>query len=196
YREAGGGVGRRGGDAAAVAQPGGELAVVDGAPAEGRFRQSAVPAIVGDFLQQVLRVHGPNASTFRSNLRAPRLGTACEMRRNRPTANQARRYPSTTKRPTSQVGGLMGRIPTAGKGRYSLSAVTVGGPHWAKYVWSWEISHKTVGGTRLRPGPRHRARAARRWRSRRCRRGRRNCRARGPRQKRGAPPAPLRRAAS
>jgi len=33
-----------------------------------------VPAIVGDFLQQVLRVHGPNASTFRSDLRAPRLG--------------------------------------------------------------------------------------------------------------------------
>src|SRR5262249_22490627 len=39
-------------------------AVVDGAPAEGRFRKSAVPAIVGDFLQQVLRVHGLYASRF------------------------------------------------------------------------------------------------------------------------------------
>src|SRR5262245_56161169 len=76
--EAADAVERLGGDAAAVAQPRGELAVVDGAPAEGRFRKSAVPAIVGDFLQQVLRVHGPNASAFRSDLRAPRLGTACE----------------------------------------------------------------------------------------------------------------------
>src|SRR5262249_60566913 len=130
--EAADAVERLGGDAAAVAQPRGELAVVDGALAEGRFRQAAVPAIVGDFLQQVLRVHGPNASTFRSDLRAPRLGTACEGRRNRPTANQARRCPSTTKRPTSQVGSPIGRIPTTGKGRYSLSDATIGGPHRAK----------------------------------------------------------------
>src|SRR5262249_39140239 len=99
--EAADAVGGVGGGAAAVAQPRGELAVIDGAPAEGRFRKAAVATIVGDFLQQVLRVHGP---TFRSNLRAPRLGTACGVRRNRPTANQARGYPSTTKRPTSQVG--------------------------------------------------------------------------------------------
>src|SRR5262245_41512046 len=72
--EAADAVERLGGDAAAVAQPRSELAVIDGAPAEGRFRKSAVPAIVGDFLQQVLRVHGLYASTFRSDLRAPRLG--------------------------------------------------------------------------------------------------------------------------
>src|SRR5215472_6482348 len=102
--EAADAVERLGGDAAAVAQPRGELAVVDGAPAERRFRKSAVPAIVGDFLQQVLRLHGLYASTFRSDLRAPRLETAWEGRRNRPTANQARRCPSTTKSPTAQVG--------------------------------------------------------------------------------------------
>src|SRR5215475_2806853 len=84
FHEAADAVERLGGDAAAVAQPRGELAVVDGAPAEGRFRKSAVPAIVGDFLQQVLRVHGLYASTFRSDLRVPRLGTAWEGRRNRP----------------------------------------------------------------------------------------------------------------
>ncbi len=60
--EAADAVERLGGDAAAVAQPRGELAVVDGAPAEGRFGKPGVPAIVGDFLQQFLRVHGPNAS--------------------------------------------------------------------------------------------------------------------------------------
>src|SRR5262245_43379944 len=49
---------RVGGDTAAVAQPGGELAVVDGAPSESRLGKSAVPAIVGDLLQQFLGVHG------------------------------------------------------------------------------------------------------------------------------------------
>ena len=48
---------RLGGDAAAVAKPARELAVVDGAPAEGGFGQAGLPAIVGDFLQQFLRVH-------------------------------------------------------------------------------------------------------------------------------------------
>src|SRR5262249_56825073 len=99
-QEAAGAVEWLGGDAAAVAQPRGELAVIDGAPAEGRFRKAAVATIVGDFLQQVLRVHGP---TFRSNLRAPRLGTACGVRRNRPTANQARGDPSPPKRPPSHL---------------------------------------------------------------------------------------------
>src|SRR5262249_27379190 len=46
----------------------------------------------------------------------------------------------------------------------------IGGPHQARYVGSWEASHKIVGGTRLKPEPRHRARAVRRWRSRRGRR--------------------------
>ena len=34
-----------------------ELAVIDGTAAEGGFRKPAVPAIVGDFLQQFLGVH-------------------------------------------------------------------------------------------------------------------------------------------
>src|SRR5262249_26525217 len=74
--EAADAVERLGGGAAAVAQSRGERAVVCGGARAGGLRKSAVPAIVGDFLQQVLRVHGPNAST--SDLRAPRLGTACE----------------------------------------------------------------------------------------------------------------------
>src|SRR5262245_15818847 len=40
-----------GGDAAAVTQPRGELAVVDGAATEGRFRYPGVAAIFGDLLQ-------------------------------------------------------------------------------------------------------------------------------------------------
>src|SRR5262249_54367067 len=173
FHEAADAVERLGGDAAAVAQPRGELTVVDGAPAEGRFRKSAVPAIVGDLLQQVLRVHGLYASTFRSDLRAPRLGTAWEGRRNQPTANQARRCPSTTKGPTAQVGRQMGCIPTTEKGRYCLGAAAVGGLHHPGYVGSWEVSHKIVGRTQLKPGRRHRAHAARRRRSRRYRRRRR-----------------------
>ena len=49
---------RVGGDAAAIAQPRGKLAVVDGAPAEGRFRQAGLAAIVGDFRKELLRIHG------------------------------------------------------------------------------------------------------------------------------------------
>ncbi len=49
---------RVGGDAAAIAQPRGELAVVDGAAAEGRFGKPGLAAIVGDFVKQLLRVHG------------------------------------------------------------------------------------------------------------------------------------------
>jgi len=46
-----------GGDATAVAQPRGKLAVVDGAPSESRLGKSAVAAIVGNLLQQFLGVH-------------------------------------------------------------------------------------------------------------------------------------------
>ena len=56
--EAADAVERFGGDAAAVAQPAGELAVVDGAAAEGRFGQAGLAAVIGNFLQQLLRVHG------------------------------------------------------------------------------------------------------------------------------------------
>src|ERR1700731_1933294 len=47
-----------GGDAAAIAQPRRELAVVDRAAAEGGFGQAGAPAIIGDFRKQLLCVHG------------------------------------------------------------------------------------------------------------------------------------------
>ena len=74
---------RVGGDAAAVAQPRGELAVIDGAAAEGRFRKPGLAAIVRNFLKELLRVHGvtrlPDVSSFprvavRAYDRAVRLG--------------------------------------------------------------------------------------------------------------------------
>ena len=55
--EAADAVERLGGDAPAVAQAACELAVVDGAAAEGRFRQAALAAEIGDFLQDGI-VHG------------------------------------------------------------------------------------------------------------------------------------------
>src|SRR3979409_1506503 len=57
FHEAPDAVERLGRDPTAVAQPRGQLAVIDGTPAEGRFREPAVPTIVGDFLQQFLGVH-------------------------------------------------------------------------------------------------------------------------------------------
>ena len=55
--EAADAVERLGGDAPAVAQAACELAVVDGAAAEGRFRQAHLTAEIGDFLQDDI-VHG------------------------------------------------------------------------------------------------------------------------------------------
>ena len=79
--EAADAVERLGGDAAAVAQPAGELAVVDRAAAEGRFGQAGLPAIVGDFLQQFLRVHGACPRCFLrsapSAIQAAWLGFVC-----------------------------------------------------------------------------------------------------------------------
>ena len=49
---------RVGGDAAAIAQPRRELAVVHRAAAEGGFGQAGAPAIIGDFRKQLLCVHG------------------------------------------------------------------------------------------------------------------------------------------
>ena len=49
---------RVGGDAPAVAQPRRELAVVDRAAAEGGFGKPGLPAIFGNFLQELLGVHG------------------------------------------------------------------------------------------------------------------------------------------
>ena len=69
---------RVGGDAAAVAQPGGELAVIDGAASEGRFGKSGLAAIIADFLKQLLGVHGTAASYwFPRPRRAAVLGLLC-----------------------------------------------------------------------------------------------------------------------
>src|SRR4029079_6146243 len=59
-----------GGDAAPVAKPAGELAVVDRAPAEGGLGQARLPAIIGNLLQQFLRVHGGDP---RVSPRVPRM---------------------------------------------------------------------------------------------------------------------------
>src|SRR5262249_29522687 len=123
---------------------------------------------VGDFLQQVLRVHGLYASTFRSDLRAPRLGRlgrgagAGPQRTKRAGVRQPQNVPLHGWEAKWEISQLQ-------KTPYSLRVVTVGGLRQAKYVGSWEVSHKMVGGTRLKPGASHRARAARRWRSQRCR---------------------------
>ena len=55
---------RVGRDPPAVAQPRRELAVVDGAAAEGRFGEPGLAAIVGDFLQQLLVVHPGHGRLF------------------------------------------------------------------------------------------------------------------------------------
>ena len=60
---------RVGGDAAAIAQAAGELAVVDGAAAEGRFGEPALAAEFADLLQDLL-VHG---ESFRSERLCGRL---------------------------------------------------------------------------------------------------------------------------
>src|SRR5215203_1045802 len=70
-----------GGDAAAVAKAAGELAVVDRAPAEGGFSQTSLPAIIGNFLQQLLRVHG---ACPRVSPRVPRLRLLARLLRARP----------------------------------------------------------------------------------------------------------------
>jgi hypothetical protein len=48
---------RLGGDAAAVAQAISELAVIDGAASERRFRQPGLAAVIGNPRQQLLRRH-------------------------------------------------------------------------------------------------------------------------------------------
>src|SRR5262249_17903250 len=80
---------RLGGDAAAVAQSRGELAVVDSTAAEGRFRQSAVPTVIGDLLQQFLRVHGRGTPEFRSHPARAGLDWTAWVRRDQHPGNQA-----------------------------------------------------------------------------------------------------------
>src|SRR5262245_3085349 len=170
--EAADAVERLGGDAAAVAQPRGELAVIDGTPAEGRFRKSAVPAIVGDFLQQVLRVHGLYASTFRSDLRVPRLGTAWRgtgtgpQRTKRADVRQPQKVPLHRWEAKWDISQLQKGpiLSTRGRGWWATS------PGICGIVGSIP---QEGGRNPLKPARSHRARAAPRWRSRRCRRCRR-----------------------
>src|SRR5262249_455039 len=51
---------RVGGDAAAIAQPRRQLAIIDGAPAERGFRKAGAPAVIRNFLEQLLCVHCPS----------------------------------------------------------------------------------------------------------------------------------------
>jgi len=62
---------RVGGDAPAIAQPRGKLAVVDRAPPEGRFREPALAAVIRDFLKEFLGVHdaAPAVSSPRGRVR-------------------------------------------------------------------------------------------------------------------------------
>src|SRR5208282_4013439 len=53
---------RIGRDPTAIAQPGGELAVIDGAAPECRFGKPGLAAIIADFLKQLLGFHGTAAS--------------------------------------------------------------------------------------------------------------------------------------
>src|SRR4029450_10667533 len=97
---------RVGGDAAAVAQPGGELAVIDRAPAEGRLGEAGVPAIVGNFLQQVLSVHGWASDAGVASLPSFLRLASCALPLR--GANQGIAYSSTTNHPTRAVGLMMG----------------------------------------------------------------------------------------
>src|SRR3954471_12732468 len=63
---------RVGGDAPPVAQAARELAVVDGAASESRFRQSHLTAEIGDFLQDRV-VHGDFLSMARSTRALPQI---------------------------------------------------------------------------------------------------------------------------
>ena len=171
--EAADAVERLGGDAAAVAQPRGELAVVDGAAAEGGFGKPGLPAIVGDFLQQLLGVHA-KTPRLRVSLRsrARPLRRAYVMRRTG-TANQLRQEASTTKHPIRAVGGMMGTCPIGGNAHVSLrkmhpmyhimGRIWGGGKCPTRGPWPPAVNLPPAN-----PAP-----AARRRRSRRCRRGRR-----------------------
>ena len=101
-----------GGDAAAVAQPRGELAVIDGAPAERGFGKSGVAAVVRDFLEELLCVHseyrpcGPALRRF--PCAQPALDGLISPTRDVLLGNQAVGRRSTTKPPTCGVGNLVG----------------------------------------------------------------------------------------
>jgi hypothetical protein len=86
---------RVGGDAPAIAQPGGELAVIDGAAPEGRFGEAGLAAIVRDFLEQLLGVHNA-APQVSSNSARPLAGFWCGIsveRTNAPRPGQPQSCP-------------------------------------------------------------------------------------------------------
>ena len=100
---------RVGRDPTAVAQPRGELAVIDGAASERRFGKSGLAAIVGDFLKQLLGVHGtPLPIGFLDQGARPFWDCFARVPQGR--ANQLGRRGSTTKLPTIRVGKMMGYI--------------------------------------------------------------------------------------
>src|SRR5262245_58531938 len=93
---------RVGGDAPTVAQPRGELAVVDGAPAEGRLGKPGVSAIVGNFLQQILSVHDWASDAGVASLPSFLRLASCALPLR--GANQGIACSSTTNDPTTAVG--------------------------------------------------------------------------------------------
>src|SRR5215472_18967155 len=80
-----------GGNAAAVAQPRRELAVVDGASAERGLGQAGAAAIVGDFLEQLLRVHGTRPWRF-PNVRRARVLACWRVERGWPSLKRTKRW--------------------------------------------------------------------------------------------------------
>src|SRR5262245_52785558 len=110
---------RVGGDAAAVAQPGGELAVIDSAPAEGRLGKPGVPAIVGNFLQQVLSVHDWASDAGVASL--PSLPPACVLRAS-VTGSEPRDCVLVNHKPSHYGCGMNdGMFPMQDSGGYSIS---------------------------------------------------------------------------
>ena len=103
---------RVGGDAPAITQPRGELAVIDGAPAERGFGKSGLTTVSGDLLKQLLCIHGRLRAAWHG------LPDVSPATRGRPTGflvparqlsgNQAVGLRSTTIMPTTRVGNIMG----------------------------------------------------------------------------------------
>src|SRR5262249_2350143 len=101
-----------GGDAAAVAQPRRQLAVVNGTPTEGGFGKTGTPAIIRNFLEQLLCVHGsspartPALGSFLTRAWSLRLVVGAILA----VTNQAGGLRSTTILPTSVVGRIVGWV--------------------------------------------------------------------------------------
>ena len=126
---------------------GGELAVVDGAAAEGRFRKPALAAIVGDFLQQFLRVHGAMPRLgFAPRLRVPHFRADVFSRAGTAAQRTKGRVPRQPQNVPSLEWAMYGQMPNIEKcrlcrcSRCGVRAVVMPEMRVAR-----EISHKTVG---------------------------------------------------